>query len=325
MGDAATNVRSILQDPRVPGVFPPESARGVYSVLDRFTRGFPPGGMRPVTGHDFNALRQQLRALRDGPGPDAANSAAARQAIDILDAYMLHPPPGALRRGTQADLNTLRATSTQARGDWRALKTSEGVNQAIDYARMRNAGAHSARNLGNMTRQSIQQFTRTPAGQRKLFGATPQELNMIEDVGAGNWFQNQMRASSNRLAAGGGMGQTVASGMFGAGAGTLAHLAGAGPYGTAAATFGGAAVPRVAGSLMRTAGSESTRRAAEGVSEQIRRNSPLYRRNLRAAGPPVLDPRVQARDVITNILTSVPSRATARDQIDQFLVPFEYR
>jgi hypothetical protein len=323
MGDYVRTAQTVLPSPRFGPVFSPEKAPGVFSTLDRFERNFPSGGTRPVTAADFDTLRQQLKGLPEGIG--TANGPAGRQAIDILDTYMTNPPRGALHRGTQQDLANLRETLADARGNWRALKTSEGVTDAIDTARVTTGTAHSGKNLDNRTRQEIAKFVKSPAGEAKLFGATDAELNAIENAAVGDATTNALRSWGNRLGGGGGAGQTVIAGMGATAGGTLAHMMGLGPAATAGATAIGAGIPAVAGGSLRSAANARTALAAEEVAAGIRRNSPLSR--ARAALPenqPVADPRAMYRDAIT--MAMIPRiKDEGKDIWDRAYVPYANR
>lgn len=310
--------RNTLPNPRFGPVFTPETAPNTHAMLERFGMAFPRGGPRPVHAYDFDALRQQLLSQ------SGVEAAAGRQAADVLDTFMLNPPQGMMVQGRDL-LPALRETYGAARGDWRALKTSEGVTDAIDAARIGAAGEHSGKNLGNRTRQEFQKYVKTPAGEEKLFGATPGELNAIEDVAAGDWWTNKLRAGSNRLGGGGGWGQATTAGFGGAAGGGLAHMLGLDPASTVAMTVAGAGVPMAAGGAMRRAANARTTAAAEEVAANIRRNSPLYRE--RAALPenqPITDPRSFARDAITMALMP-GARDLGTKQWNELYMPYENR
>jgi hypothetical protein len=311
--------RNALPNPRFGAVFTPEGAPNTHAMLERFGMQFPRGGQRPVNAWDFDNLRKQLLSQK------GAEAAAGRQAADILDTYMLNPPRGGVLAGANL-LPELRETYGAARGNWRGYKTAGAIEDAIDAARIGAAGEHSGKNLGNRTRQSFQQYVKTPAGEAKLFGATPAQLDRIEDVAAGDRVTNWFRSGSNRLGGGGGWGQTHVASMGGAGGGALGALLG-GPWGAALGVPIGAAVPMVAGGAMRGAANRRTARAAQEVSEDIMRSTPLYRQ--RAALPmnaPFEDARVRARDAITTaMLSSGPSRDYLKDLWEGLHVPYQNR
>lgn len=318
MQDVVAGSKYVLEHPSVGG-FSPEKAPLVHSTLDRFNamgeRRAAEG--RPISAVDFDALRSQLRGL---PGADGV---AGRHAVSVLDTYMYHPPPGAVVRGTASDLDTIRRDLEMARGNYRAGKTAETVEEAIDRAGTKAAMAHSGLNVDNATRQRLGAFVTTNAGEKALFGATDAERAALEAVAKGDWTTNKLRRYGNLLGGGGGLGQTFTSGLGGSvGAGT-AHMMGLDPTSTMVAAGGGAAVPFMAGTAMRTAANERTVRAAEEAARMIRQNSPLYAAR-EAVSQPIADPRTIARDVIAYSL--IPQiRDEGQDWWNQAHVPYANR
>jgi hypothetical protein len=326
MGYVTDTARRVLETPHLPtpnsGVFSPEKAPEVYSTLDRFNQGFPRGGTRQVFPDDFEVLRQQLQGL---PG---ANGPAGRQAIDVVEAFRAHPPGGAVLQGTPADFNEIALNQRNARGNWRSALTAEGIDDAIKFAEIKADRAHSGKNLGNATRQEISRFIASKAGQKRLFGATEQEREAIADAVAGDLPTNAMRWWSNYFGGGGGLGARVATGLggaSGAGAGYAASdKLGVDPI--TGAVIGGVAgkfAPFVLGPALRNAANARSVRAAEGVSDQIRMNSPLYRDRV-AAAQPVADPAAIRRDIIAHAM--MPAlRQQGTNWWDQQFVPYENR
>jgi len=318
MADMSDWARNALPNRNFGPVFTPETAPNTFAMLERYSGAFPRGGPRPVNAYDFDGLRQQLLSQK------GVEAAAGRQAADILDTYMLNPPKGGVLQG-EGLLPALRQTYADTRGNWRGYKTGDAVVDAIDAARIGAAGEHSGKNLGNRTRQSFQKYVKTPEGEERLFGATPAQLDKIEDVTAGDAWTNALRSGSNRLGGGGGIGQTGVAGIGAGAGGGLAALMGFGPYGIATGSALGAAVPATLGGAMRQAANTRTAAAAQGVTEDIMRSTPLYRQN--AAQPmnaPIADPRIRARDAVTMAL--MPGvRDTGQDWIDNVYTPYDYR
>lgn len=321
MAEMTDVARNALPNPRIgTGVFTPEGAPNTHAMLERFGLAFPRGGARPVNAWDFDTLRQGLLSQK------GVEAAAGRQATDILDTYMLRPPPGMIVRGQEL-LPGLEQEYLNARGNWRGYKTGGAVESAIDAARIGAAGEHSGKNLGNRQRQAFQQYIKTPEGEAKLFGATPAQLDRIEDVAAGDPWTNALRAGSNRLGGGGGIGQTGVAGIgasAGAGAGALIG----GPWGAAVGAPVGAAIPSIAGGMMRGAANRRTAEQGQQVAHEIMQSTPLYRQNLAAAEArgmgPMADPRIRARDAITMAL--MPGmRDTGQNWVDEVYTPYQYR
>jgi len=318
MNDYTSRARAYVQSPyHGNGTFSPEKAPEVYTTLQRFEEAFPRGGNRPVTATDFDTLRQQLRGLSGPNGP------AGRQAVDVLDTYMLRPPQGMLTRGTSADIADMHRSLTNARGDYRAFKTAQGVEDALEYAGVKAARANSGANTGNATRQELSKFVSSPAGERRLFGATEEERNAIVNAVVGDRGTNALRSASNLLGGGGGLGR-LAAGHGGAGVGTAAGvMMGLDPMTTAALALTGGAVAPVTGAALRGAANSRTVRAAEEVAADIRRASPLYRAR-EAASPDVADPRAMYRDAIT--MAMIPKiKDEGKDIWDRAYVPYANR
>ena len=277
------------------GGFSPEKAPLVHQTLDRFAKNWKERG-KAITPDDLDTFRQQLRGLEGPNGP------AGNRAVDILDLYMTQPPPNRLVAGTQQDLAAVRDAFAQARGDYRAGKTAQTVEEAIDRAGTRAGSTYSGMNIDNATRQRLAAFSTTDAGQNRLFGATQPERLAVWQASQGDPTTNLLRTAGNRLAGGGGAGSTVVGSTLGAGATGLSHLAGADPYVSAAIGVGTGVGAAKAGSAFRRAANERTVQAAEDVAAQIRRNSPEYAARLAASGGPVTDPRSVSRDAIAYAL-----------------------
>ena len=315
MADYVGRARAYLESPyHGQGVFSPEKAAEAFSTLERFERNFPRGGNRPITATDFDTLRQQLKDL---PG---ASGAAGQQAVNVLDTYMMRPPQGMLTRGTPQDIADLQQSFYQGRGDWRAFKTAEGVDDAANkYAEIKAGRANSGMNAGNSVRQELSKFVASPGGENRLYGATEDERRNIIGAVMGDRTTNMERSASNVLGGGGGL-QRGLSGAGGAGVGAyLASHFGLDPWMALAASSAGAVAAPTAGALLRGSANARTTRAANEVVGDIARNSPLYRAR-EAVSPPVADPRQFYRDAVTTAL--IPSiRDEGADVWDRSFVP----
>lgn len=305
--------RRTMESARLPqpgaGVFSPEKAPEVYATLGRFDRGFPYGGTRPVAAHDIETLRQQLRGFEGPSGP------AGEQAIHALDAYMMRPPPGMLTRGTPADIAEARANLQNARGNYRAYKTSEGVEDAISNAEVKAAVANSGKNRGNAIRQELRKLD--------LGGATDAEREALINAAIGDRTTNWLRSGSNLLGGGGGLGRATSGGIAGAAGHGIATALGLDPVTAAAVGVGTASASAATGVAMRNAANARTLRAAEEVAADIRRNSPLYRAR-EATSPPITDPRSLLRDAIA--VSMLPQAAQqGKDWWNRQFVPYENR
>jgi hypothetical protein len=314
--DFSQRAQHYLQQPGARGVFTPESAPGVFNLLDRRVAELQQRGVQSLAPYDFDVLRQQLRSF-----PSGADSAAGQRAAAILDNYMSNPPPGAITRMAPGAMGDLRANMAIARGDWRAGKTAETVEQEIDRAGTRAGGAHSGLNVDNATRQRLSSLTSTDAGEQKIFGATWPERQAINAVVEGDPLTNKLRYVSNRMGGGGGFTGTFGGGIAGHTVNALLGSWGVDPVTATAAGMGvGYGWPKI-GEQFRQAANERTVRAAGNVVDQIRQNSPLYQARQLAAGPPITDPRAMARDAIAYAL--MPQlQDSAKNAWDQAHVPY---
>jgi len=318
VGDYATQARLYLESPRHgQGVFSPEKAPEVYNTLTRWERQFPRGGTRPVTPVDLDTLRQQLTGL------EGVNGEAGRQAAQLLEAYMVRPPPGALRRGTPQELDDMRQAFTQARGDWRAAKTAEGVEDALHYAGIKTGRQHSGQNLGNVTRQELSQFVASPSGENRLFGATDAERQAIINAVMGDPTTNKLRFGGKLLGGGGGLGMGASGGLGAGGAGYVAHSMGLDPITSAGLALSGGAITPALGYALNSAANARTVRAGQEVAEQIARNSPLYRAR-EAASPAVPNMMPAARDAMAMAIMQ-QGREQGTDYWNRQFVPFDQR
>lgn len=331
IADYAQRARYYLQQPGARGVFTPESAPGVFGLLDRYPAEFarnqrgpgplPPGTTnlgRTVTAQDFDILRQQLRSFDSG-----ADSAAGQRAAAILENYMYNPPPGAILRMRPGAMDTLRADMDAARGDWRAGKTAATVEKEIDRAGTKAGGAGSGLNIDNQTRQRLSALTTTDAGEAKIFGALYPEKQAINAVVAGDPVTNKLRYIGNRMGGGGGFTGTFGGGIAGHTLNSLLGSWGVDPItATAVGAATGYAWPKV-GEAFRRAANDRTVRAAEDVVDQIRKNSPLYRAR-EAASPDMIDPRAMTRDAVAYAMLPQVAQQ-GRNVWDQMHVPYDNR
>ena len=286
--------RMALQQPQF-GAFTPEAARNVHDLLARWGADF--AGPRIATPHDFDVLRQQLRGFTDG-----ADSAAGNRAADFVDQFLSNPPPGAILRAQPGALGAVRRDLQDARGNWRAGKTAETVDAAVDRAGVMAGGVNSGLNAGDKTRQALNQLTNPPVGgYDKIFGATYPEKQSLRAVSTGDPLTNRLRYTGNRMGGGGGIGGAVTGGTAGFTLNSLLRSWGIDPLTAAAAgAVVSKTVPKVGEAFRRTA-NERTIRAADEAIEGIRRNSPLYR-SREAVSPDIADPTAMTRDAIAYAL-----------------------
>jgi hypothetical protein len=301
--------------------FNPVKAPSVFSALDAAVNrpAPPPGAINIITPNDFDTLRQQLR----GGAPGTQDSSAGRLAIDRLDRAMANPLPQHVLRGSRADLDTVGRNLADARGNYRAYTNADVVEGKIDTAAIKADIAHSGGNLDNTTRQYLGGLLTTKAGQRAIAGTTDAEKAAIEQAARGDWLTNALRYGGKFLGGGGGLGQYVASFGGGSAASGAAHMLGADPIMTGAIGGMGTAATMGTGIALRNAADARTVRAAEGVGDFIRKNSPEYARRS-ALSPPIIDPFTAQRDAIAYAMTP-QLRQGAQNIWDTLHIPYDNR
>jgi hypothetical protein len=314
MNDFTARSKQGLEHPELG--FSPEKAPLVHSTLDRWVQRMEQRNT-PISAQDWDTLRQQLK------GFEGADGVAGNHVAGWIDQYMTNPPQGALLRGTQADLDALKTTFDEARGNYRSYKTAETVEKGIDRAGTKADVANSGMNVDNTTRSTLGSFTTTDAGEAKLFGARPDEIAAIKDVAKGDAVTNFERKWGNKLGGGGGMGNSALALGTGTAATSAAHLMGLDPYTAMAFGTGSGLAVGKTGTTLRGMANERTVRAAEDVVDLIRKNSPEYAARVRA-NPDITDPISMQRDAVAYAM--IPQIKQQGQSIwDQAGVPYENR
>jgi hypothetical protein len=314
--DIQANLTQYLESP-AGGAFSPNSAPGVYATMERHAADWE-GRNSPIPASYFDNLRSQFRNM-----PEGADRAAGSRAANFLDRYQANPTPGAMILGNPQDFTELQANLRQARGDYRAGKTAETVENAIDRAGTRAGTTHSGTNISNTTGQKMEALQASDAVNDRLFGATQDERAAVRAASQGDTLHNWQRYYGKFLGGGGGMGKNVAVGLGGAAGAGTAHMMGLDPAMTMAAGAIGGGIPYLGGSWLTRAANERMVAGAENVANQIRRNSPEYAARV-AATPDIIDPNAMARDAITYAL--VPQiRQQGKDVWDELNTPYEDR
>ena len=258
----------------------PVRSPSVFNTIERGRGGrgqVGPGQTATVSPKNIDDLRQQLTGVSE-PGASHARS--------WLDSYM-QDPTGVVR-GTDAQRAEIAKLLTQARGDWRAGKRTQTVEETNQYAEDRAATANSGANVGNTYRQKLVALLNPKSREGRWY--TPEEQADIRDVTRGETAANFMRSAGN-LAKG-------IPGQITAGGGVTAALA----TGDMTPLIGALAYP--AGATIKGIGNQMTVRHAESLADKMAMRSPLYRD--RAANAPVLpgaglsNPLEGGRNAITN-------------------------
>ena len=218
-----------------------------------------PGDTATVSPKNIDDLRQQLTGVAE-PGAGYARS--------WLDSYM--QDPAGVVRGSDANRAEIAKLLNNARGDWRAGKRTETIENTNQYAEDRFNTANSAQNAGNTYRQKLVALLNPKSSEGKWYN--PSEKADIRDVTRGELAANALRIGGN-----------LARGITGqaAGGGGIAGALATGDL-TPLLALG---VP-LAGSMMKGLGNHMTVSHAEQLADKMAMRSPLYRD--RAANAPVV-------------------------------------
>jgi hypothetical protein len=229
-----------------------------------------------VTPKDIDALRQRLTGVNE-PG--------ARQMREFLDRFM--GSPIAQASGTDAQRNRVTQILNDARGDYRAGKRTQTVEETNQYAEDRAATANSGANSGNTYRQKLVALLNPKSAEGKWY--TPEEKADIRRVTGGEGITDTMRSTGNFLK--GITGQVAAGG----------GVAGALATGDMTPLWGMAAYP--VGAAIKGIGNRMTADSAHQLADRMAQRSPLYREwaavSPTVAGPGLGNTAEAARNALT--------------------------
>jgi hypothetical protein len=201
--------------------------------------------------------------------------------------------PQGVVRGTDAQRAEIATLLNNARGNYRAGKRTETVENTNQYADDRAPTANSSANSGNTYRQKLVALLNPNSREGKWFNPSEKaDIRQVTSGAAGEGVANSLRSSGNFMR------------------GITGQAAGGG--GIAAALATGDLTPLLAlgtplvGSALKGVSNRMTRENAAHLEEQMAMRSPLYRD--RAANAPVLpgpglgNTMESGRNAITNQL-----------------------
>lgn len=252
----------------------PISAPETYGLLDKLTQQ-PRGGF--VTLDSLEAARQGLGKIIGAGGREGF---AAQQAKNRIDEFLGELGPSAVVGGpsTPEGIQALAQTLRDARGNYAAAQRSNALTGTLDRAATgieeralnRAQATNSGMNVDNAIRQRVASLLERP---QEVAGYSGPEIGMLNDVLQGGPVRNAARRVGNLLGGGGGLAQSLMSGI----GGTLGGMAADTP-----GIFLGAASTPVVGSLAKTLANALARRSLNQADEAIRMRSPLYQSTLEA-------------------------------------------
>ena len=267
---AVSDLSDKIQNDLVQAGFRPRSssAAGTFAELADMK---PPAGAQSVGVDDLDNIRRGLGVLakqRDPVGMPTAEASAAGRAIGHIDEFLPNlKQPDLLRGDAQAASKIL----TDARGDYRAYKQAQLAETKMENARIQAASTYGGGNINNALRQAYR----------------PLEVNNFAK--SSNWSPAAQAALKDVVE--GNLGRNIAR--------DIGRNAPTGPvnialHAHAAALTGGLTLPLAAGAYVaKKVGESGTKRAATRLSEVIRSESPLARKQA-AGAPPALSPQQQA-------------------------------
>jgi hypothetical protein len=239
------------------------SAGGVFSELGDMRPG---PGVQSVGVDDLDNIRKGLQVYakqRDAVGMPTTEAAAAGRAIAHIDDFLPNlKQPDLLRGDAQAASKIL----TDARGDYRAYKQAQIAETKMENARIQAASTYGGGNINNALRQAYRPLEVNNFAKSSNWSPAAQAA--LKDVVEGGRFGNLMRD----------LGRGAPSGLVGTGKHFLAaHLT------------GGLTLPLSAGAFVaKKIGDASTGKAATRLSEVIRSESPLARKQAPTTNLPAL-------------------------------------
>jgi hypothetical protein len=264
---------------RLYGITDPDKSKTVWHAINdaRSGRLQADPDAPTVTPKDIDAIRQKLTGVKER---------GARQTREFLDRFMQSPIAQA--SGTDAQRNKVAQILNDARGDYRAGKRTETVENTNQYAEDRFNTANSAQNAGNTYRQKLVALLNPNSREGKWYN--PEEKADIRAVTRGETAANLLRSAGN-----------ASRGITGQAAGGS---------GVAAALATGDLTPLLAlgvplaGSAMKGVGNRMTVAHAKELEGKMAMRSPLYREWAAqapvVAGPGLGNTAEATRNAITN-------------------------
>jgi hypothetical protein len=262
---AVSDLADTIENDLVGAGFRPRasSAGGVFSELGDMRPG---PGVQSVGVDDLDNIRKGLQVYakqRDAVGMPTTEAAAAGRAIAHIDDFLPNlKQPDLLRGDAQAASKIL----TDARGDYRAYKQAQLAETKMENARIQAASTYGGGNINNALRQAYRPLEVNNFA--KASNWSPAAQAALKDVVEGRLGRNIARD----------IGRSAPTGPVNLGL----HL-------MAAHATGGLTLPLAAGAYVaKKIGEAGTKKAATRLSEVIRSESPLARKQAPTTNLPAL-------------------------------------
>lgn len=266
----------------------PVKSAALWETLRLARAGRAQAGQPGVTGatvspKNIDDLRQQLTGIKE-PGVGRARR--------WLDDYM-QDPQGVVR-GTDAQRAEIARLLNEARGDYRAGKRTQTIEETNQYAADRAQVANSGKNVANTYGQKLTNLLSPTSREGKWYN--PEEKADIRATARRDKIEDFKRTLSN-LGGGGG-------GMWGGSIG-LGGLGGAYATGDLLPAAVGLGIP-AASMALKSSSNRGMVREADALANRMAMNSPLYRswaaQAPEVAGPGLGNVAESSRNAITNQL-----------------------
>ena len=256
----------------------------------------------------LNAARKQLNKI--GSSPDATEKFAAAEAIRAIDDFLLNPNPQSLvpkvagQTALTIDDDVAEIAVTEAKSAAEILKESQAnfaagfrVERLVELDEildLRAASVNSGRNVDNKTRQALVSFINS---KKQIRGFDEKEKQAITDIILGTKTKNAIRAISNWLGGGGGLGAHIPGAIGGTvGAAIDAAIGGPGAIGAIA----GYSIPQIVGIVSRNIVNSMTRKELRKLTAMVSSRSPLA-----AKGVPISPNRIIEEALLKGFLANI--------------------
>lgn len=243
----------------------PNVAKGTYRALD-YLRSLPEE-RGELSIADIDSIRQNLGHVArevDARGLRTSDAGAASHAIEALDEVITGMKPGDIARGAHLHGDLIKELST-ARANYAAYVRAKIIEDAIDRAERQAARSGSGTNIENAIRQ---RFDAIINNKKEFQRYSPNEQAAIREI---------VKPTTGGRDAARYVGKLAPTGIVStAGSVGLGALVGG--------TTGMEALP-IIGLAAKKIADFKARKAAEGVSEIVRKRSPLFLEAEKAAVP----------------------------------------
>lgn len=239
--------------------FDEDTAPKTIAVLNKHVNSSAPF----VTAQDMDKTKMLLRDAQASGGNDAT---AATAALKSLDERVTSFTPGQTLAGDPA---LAAKTWNDANGNYAAGMRADAFDKATKSANDVAFAANSGAGSGNKLRGTVAHYINNDG---KMRGVNADEEAAMTKMARGTFAQNMIRAASNKLGGGGGIGQ---SGIMSIG-GELGAVSGEDTgNGLLLPALAGATTAFLAGKLSRAAYNRSVNKASTNISEMLRSRSPM--------------------------------------------------